>query len=51
MLKDFLLENLLFMISNLAGLFIILKPSKQVLQQLNNARKIIDKALIKVVKA
>jgi len=34
----------------LAGLLIILKPLKQVLQQLNNVKEIIDKVLIKIVK-
>jgi hypothetical protein len=34
----------------LAGLLIILELSKQVLKQLDNAREIVDKVLVKVAK-
>ena len=42
--------NLSLIINNLAGLLIILKPSKEVLQWLSNVREIIDKALVEVAK-
>ena len=39
------------MISNLAGLLIIFKSLKQVLQRLSNVREIVDKVSIKVAKS